>query len=99
MKVVMRPVYLPSNFVGGVFAGPVAWECEIDAPQTIEPKPLLSIAEAATFLGMSRTVVNEMTNCGDLPAVLVRRRKKVRRDDLDAFVKHGPRKMRRKAAA
>jgi len=98
MKVRMTPVHLPSNFVGGIFAGPVAWECEI-ASLVTESKPLLSVAEAAKVLGMSRTVVNEMTNDGTLPSVLVRNRKRIRRDDVDAFVKHGPRKTRRKKAA
>lgn len=93
----MKPVYAPES-LGGFLLGPVAYTFEVDAPEPKEPKPLLSVAEAADILGMSRTVVNEMTNDGTIPARPVRGRKKIRRDDLEAFVKHGPRK-RRKAAA
>jgi excisionase family DNA binding protein len=93
----MTPVYAPPNFIGGVFLGPIAWEAEFDVPEPAEPKALLSVAEAAKVLGMSRTLVNEMTNDGTLPYITVRGRKKIRRDDLDAFVKYGSRK-RRKAA-
>jgi excisionase family DNA binding protein len=95
----MTPIYAPPNFIGGVFLGPIGWEAEFDMPEPAELKPLLSVAEAAKVLGMSRTLVNEMTNDGTLPSVPVRARKKIRRDDLDAFVKHGSRKKRRKSAA
>ena len=98
MKINMRPVYAPES-LGGFLLGPVAYTFEVEPSGVNDPKPLLSVAEAAKVLGMGRTVVNEMTNDGTLPSREVRGRKKVRRDDLDAFVKHGPRKMRRKAAA
>lgn len=98
MKVRMSPVYLPPNFIGREFLGPIAWEAEFDLSLPHEPKQLLSVAEAAKLMGYGRTVVNEMTNDGTLPCVVVRGTKKIRRDDLDAFVKHGPRK-RRKATS
>jgi excisionase family DNA binding protein len=93
----MTPVYAPPNFVGGVFLGPIAWEAEFDLPEPAEPKALLTVAEAARVLGMGRTTVNEMTNCGDLPVTHVRGKKRIRRDDLDAFLKHGSRMRRRSA--
>jgi excisionase family DNA binding protein len=89
--VTMRPVYLPSNISGGVFAGPIAWEADFDLPGTErqEEKPLLSVAELAKALGVSRTTANEMTNDGSIPAKTIRGRKKVRRDDLEGFLKYG----------
>jgi excisionase family DNA binding protein len=92
----MRPVYAP-DALGGLILGPVAYTFEVEAPGVTEQKALLSVAEAAKVLGMSRTLVNEMTNDGTLPYITVRGRKKIRRDDVRAFVKYGSRK-RRKAA-
>jgi excisionase family DNA binding protein len=90
-RVTMRPVYLPLNIIGGMFAGPIAWEADFDFPgaERQEVKPLLSVAELAKALGVSRTTANAMTNDGTIPAKTIRGRKKVRRDDLEGFLKHG----------
>jgi excisionase family DNA binding protein len=49
-------------------------------------KLLYRAEEAADCLGLSRTKVYELIHCGILPAVKVDGCRRVRRDDLRAFV-------------
>ena len=98
MKLGIKPVYAPES-LGGLLLGPVAYTFEIDASEVTEPKPLLSVAEAAKIIGVCRTTANEMVRDGTIPAKQVRGRKKIRRDDLEAFLKRGTAaKPRRRAA-
>lgn len=52
------------------------------------PSRLLTVTEAAQFLGCSETNVYALIECGDLPFVLIGRRKGYRLDrmDLEAFI-------------
>jgi excisionase family DNA binding protein len=43
------------------------------------------VAEAARRLGLGRTKVNELISSGDLPSVLVGKRRLLRPADLEAF--------------
>lgn len=56
-------------------------------PPDIEPR-LLTVAEAARFLGCSEANVYGLIAAGDLPSVRVGRRKGIRldRQDLEAFI-------------
>lgn len=52
------------------------------------PRSLLSIDEAATYLGISRASLYRLIKSGALPSVRVLKRKQLlARIDLDAFIK------------
>jgi predicted DNA-binding transcriptional regulator AlpA len=53
--------------------------------QTTDPR-LLTVPEAATQIGMSTRWMWDRVLGGDLPSVLLGNRRKVRPEDLDAFV-------------
>lgn len=56
-------------------------------PQDIETR-LLTVAEAARFLGCSEANVYSLISGGDIPYILIGRRKGIRLDraDLEAFI-------------
>lgn len=47
---------------------------------------LLTPAEAAAALGVGRSTLFDLLGSGALPSVRIGRARRVRRDDLDAFV-------------
>jgi excisionase family DNA binding protein len=51
-----------------------------------ERQPLLSVAEAARVLNVSRSTVNRVIACGDLAVVKIGDRTLVCPDDLDALI-------------
>jgi excisionase family DNA binding protein len=57
-------------------------------PQSRVPSRLLTVAEAAQFLGCSETNVYALIDSGDLPFVSIGKRKGYRLDqmDLEAFI-------------
>jgi excisionase family DNA binding protein len=67
-------------------------------PQSRVPSRLLTVAEAAQFLGCSETNVYALIDSGDLPFVSIGKRKGYRLDqmDLEAFI---DRRKRSKAVA
>lgn len=48
---------------------------------------MLSISEAATFAGCSEWTIRQAINLGELPFVDFDRRKRVLREDVDAWIK------------
>jgi excisionase family DNA binding protein len=51
-----------------------------------EPTRLISIAEAASQLALSQSAVARMIRNGQLPFVVIGRRKLIRDDHLEAFI-------------
>jgi excisionase family DNA binding protein len=51
---------------------------------------LLTVPDVAEELGVTPTWVWKLTRTGELPAVMVRGRRMVRRRDLDAYLKPTP---------
>ena len=50
------------------------------------PKLVYSVAEAATQLGIGRTLVYDLIRCGELPSIKIGERRLVARVDLEAYV-------------
>jgi excisionase family DNA binding protein len=55
-------------------------------PGYTERQPLLSIADAARALNVSRSTINRVIACGDLAVVKIGDRTLVRPEDLDALI-------------
>jgi excisionase family DNA binding protein len=56
------------------------------SPQTEETKKLLSADELARDLGVGRTTAYSLLWSGTIPSMKVGRLRKVRREDLDAYI-------------
>jgi excisionase family DNA binding protein len=56
----------------------------------IETPALLGAADAARYMGVGRTKLYELAGSGDLPSIVIGRRRLWRRSDLDAFVESLP---------
>jgi excisionase family DNA binding protein len=54
------------------------------------PNDLLTVPDVAAELGVTPTWIWKLTRTGELPAVMVRGRRMVRRQDLDAYTKPVP---------
>ncbi len=50
-------------------------------------KPLLKIAEAQTLTGLSRQILKAAIDDGKLKATVIGRSWRIKRDDLDLFIK------------
>jgi excisionase family DNA binding protein len=57
-----------------------------DTTGRTERQSLLSIADVARVLNVSRSTINRLIARGDLPIVKIRDRTLVRPDDLDALI-------------
>ena len=57
------------------------------SPQTEETKKLLSADELARELGVGRTTAYSLLWSGTIPGMKVGRLRKVRREDLEAYIK------------
>jgi excisionase family DNA binding protein len=57
-----------------------------DSQRRTERQPLLSIADAARALNVSRSTINRVIACGDLPVIKIGDRTLIRSDDLDALI-------------
>ncbi|MBI3271473.1 MAG: helix-turn-helix domain-containing protein [Planctomycetes bacterium] len=69
-------------------------------PRPVEGQRLLSIAEAATVLGLSYFAVGRLLRAGAFPAVRIGRHRRVDRVDLDAWIERSkatPKRSRRRA--
>lgn len=53
-----------------------------------DPELLLTLDEAAEVLGVSRRTVSTLIAEGSLPSLKVRRARRIRRADLDTYIKH-----------
>jgi excisionase family DNA binding protein len=58
-------------------------------PQTEETKKLLSAEELAQELGVGRTTAYALLWSGQIPSMKVGRLRKVRREDVEAFIQAG----------
>ena len=56
------------------------------SPQTEETKSLLSAEELARELGVGRTTAYSLLWSGTIPSMKVGRLRKVRREDLEAYI-------------
>ena len=63
---------------------------KISAPGVRPPSRGLSIAEASSYLGISRGSLYKLVGAGDLPARKVGSRTIILRDDLDRFLEGLP---------
>ena len=61
---------------------------EIDSPETksLNHDPLLSVTEAAIYLGISRSKMYEIAEREKLPCVRITSDRKIRRSILDKYV-------------
>ena len=59
------------------------------SPQTEETKRLLSADELARELGVGRTTAYALLWSGQIPSMKVGRLRKVRREDVEAFIQVG----------
>ncbi|HET9061421.1 MAG TPA: helix-turn-helix domain-containing protein [Acidimicrobiales bacterium] len=54
--------------------------------ETPAPRGTLTRSDAAAYLGIGLSTLNELTQAGRLPSVSIRRRRLYRRADLDAWL-------------
>lgn len=59
----------------------------LSARETLDGSPWLSVADAATFLGVSERTVGRLLERGRIRSTHVGRRRLMHRDELDAYLK------------
>jgi excisionase family DNA binding protein len=61
-------------------------ELRAERRQEAAPRPLLSKEDAADVLGLSPRTVDTLIHSGELPSLKVRRRRRIRPADLEAYI-------------